>query len=195
MKKFQWNNKWRYLIVMVACVLMNELLYLLAVSFELPLWLDVTGTALAALVLEPAAGLLVGLLNDFFIAVTSFDASAILYYGASAAVALIVGVNMRREGKTLRYRVLTTILYCVIITTVLASLLTMLRNGGIPDDNVWELRIYNAALSWGWAEVAGCFFATGIIKILDMLATAAIVAVSYLFMPKVLKNPLELRKV
>ncbi|MEA5004758.1 MAG: hypothetical protein VB081_14820 [Christensenella sp.] len=198
MKRFDLANldvKWRYLIMMVICVALNEVLYLLAQAFGLPLWLDLPGTALAALALEPAAGLLVGLMNDFFIAVTSLDASAILYYAASAAVALIVGINMRREDKPLRRRILTTILYVIIATTVIASLLTLLRNGGVPADNVWEMRFYNAALAWDWSNVAACFFATFLVKVFDAFATAGIVALFYRFMPKALKNPLQLYKV
>ncbi len=197
MKRFDFSNldiKWRYVIVMVICVALNEVLYLLAQTFELPLWLDLPGTALAALALEPAAGLLVGLMNDFFIAVTSLDASSILYYAASAAVALIVGINMRRDNKTMRRRVLSTIGYVIVATTVIASLLTILRSGGVPNDNVWELRFYNSALAWNWPGVAACFFATFLVKVFDAFATAGIVALFYHFMPKTLKNPLELHK-
>lgn len=195
MKKFEWNNRSRYLVAMIVCIVLNEVLYLIASGLGLPLWLDTTGIALAALVLEPAAGILVALADNFFIAVISFDASSILYFASGAAVALIVGLNMRRENKTLRYRILTTILYCVIATTVIASLLTLLRNGGIPADNVWELRFYDAALAWNWPGVAACFFATFLVKVLDMFVTAALVAVFYYFIPKALKSPLDLRKV
>lgn len=60
------NNKKRYLVVMVICVVLNQGCYLLASHFGWPVWLDMTGTALAAVMLEPAAGLLVGLANNFF---------------------------------------------------------------------------------------------------------------------------------
>ncbi len=194
MKRFVWDNRWRYITVMVICALMNELFYLLASTLGLPFWLDVPGTALATIILEPAAGILIALVDNFFIAVTSFDASSILYFASGAAVAIIVGINMRREHKTLRHRILTTILYCIIATTVIASLLTILRHGGVPADNVWELRFYDTALTWGWPGAAACFFATGLVKVFDMLATAAIVAISVHFMPKALKEPPALRE-
>ncbi len=187
MRRFELSKldvKWRYLMVMAICVALNEVLYLLAQTFNLPLWLNLPGTALAALALEPAAGLLVGLMNDFFIAIGSLDASSILYFASSGAVALIVGLTMRRKNKTLRNRILTTILYCIVATTVIASLLTILRSSGVPMDHAWELRLYHDALSWGWPGVAACFFATFVIKVLDILATAAIVAVLYHIMPK-----------
>lgn len=193
MKRLQWNEKWRYFTVMAACVVLNEAFYLLASALGLPMWLDMTGTTLAAVALEPAAGILVGLANNFFIAVSSSDASSILYFAASAAVAIIAGVNMRRENKTLRYRILTTILYFIIATTVIASLLTLLRSGGIPADHVWELRFYNMARAWNWAGPAACFFATFLVKVFDAFATAAIVALLYHFMPKALKDPRALR--
>ena len=59
------SNKLRYLIVMSAGVIMNIVLHNLASHLGLPMWLDMTGTALAAIILEPAAGLIVGLINNF----------------------------------------------------------------------------------------------------------------------------------
>jgi len=45
----------RYLIVMLLSVLMNQGFYILASDngLDLPFWLDFTGTAFAAIVLEP----------------------------------------------------------------------------------------------------------------------------------------------
>ena len=87
------NNKTRYLTVMAIGVALNIILHQTAAHLQLPMWLDMTGTALAALMLEPAAGLLVGLANNFRIAVFDYTASSLFYYAVSAAVALIVGLK------------------------------------------------------------------------------------------------------
>ena len=93
------SNKTRYLIIMVLGVVMNRLLYVLSMHFGLPFWLDMSGTILAALLLEPTAGLLVGLVNNFGLAVFNYSSSSLIFYAVSAAAALVVGVNMRRNGQ------------------------------------------------------------------------------------------------
>jgi len=182
------TNKVRYFIVMAICVAMNFGFNFLAVTFNLPLWLDVTGTATAAFILEPAAGLIVGLINNFYLAIFEFNASSLIYYAVSAAVALIVGINMRRQNKTILHRVLTTIILVIVVSALLSTLLTMWRAGGLPTAE-WEIYYYNMALAWGLPNIVSCFFGTFVIKVYDTLAVALIVAIVYGIMPRALKFP------
>jgi energy-coupling factor transport system substrate-specific component len=107
---------------MAICVAMNFIFNFLAVTFNWPLWLDVTGTAAAALILEPSAGLIVGLINNFYLAIFEFNASSLIYYAVSAAVALIVGINIRQKNKTVLHRIITTILLVITVSAVLSTL-------------------------------------------------------------------------
>ncbi|CAK7019083.1 MAG: hypothetical protein DELT_03285 [Desulfovibrio sp.] len=182
------NNKMRYLIVMATGVAMNLILHGIASHFHLPVWLDMTGTALAALMLEPAAGLLVGLVNNFCIAVFDYTASSLFYYAVSAAVALIVGLNMRRKDKSLRQRIVSTIVLVIVVSAAISTLLTLWRTGGISESG-WEAYYYGIASAWGWPNALACFFGTFVIKIYDVLASAAIVACAYGVLPKVLRAP------
>lgn len=183
------NNK-RYLLVMILSIAMNQAFYILASDevLNLPVWLDIAGTAFAAIALEPAAGILVGFVNNFYLAVTMGDNSNIIYFAVSAAVAVICGLCMRRGGKVSVKRILPTIGLLILVTSVLSTLLTVWRNGGIPDAT-WEMYYFNLSVGWGWPQVLSCFFGTFVIKVYDTLATAVIVAVFWLILPKFLKFP------
>ena len=174
------NNKTRYLTVMAIGVALNIILHQTAAHLQLPMWLDMTGTALAALMLEPAAGLLVGLVFDY-------TASSLFYYAVSAAVALIVGLNMRRKGKSLAKRIISTIVLATVVSAVISTLLTLWRTGG-TSESTWEMFYSGIASSWGWPQALSCFFGTFVIKIYDVLASAAIVTGMYALLPKSLRT-------
>ena len=120
----------RYLIVMLLSVLMNQGFYILASDngLDLPFWLDFTGTAFAAIVLEPAAGLLVGFVNNFYLAVTLGNTGNIIYFAVSAAIAVICGVCMRKGGRLFAKRILPTMGLLIAVTAVISTLLTI----GVP---------------------------------------------------------------
>lgn len=180
------NNKWRYLIVMVLGVAMNQGLSFLAEDY--PVWLDVSGTAMAALVLEPAAGLVVGLVDNFCIALFKYNQSSLIYYCVSAAVAVIVGVLMRDgEGKIKWQRVFVVIPLVIVASTFLSSILTLWRSGGISNAP-FEAEKYQALINMGINRYAACFISVGIVKIYDTIITAAIVALVYFMLPKKLKE-------
>lgn len=181
------NNKTRYLTVMAIGVALNIILHQTAAHLQLPMWLDMTGTALAALMLEPAAGLLVGLANNFRIAVFDYTASSLFYYAVSAAVALIVGLNMRRKGKSLAKRIISTIVLATVVSAVISTLLTLWRTGG-TSESTWEMFYSGIASSWGWPQALSYFFGTFVIKIYDVLASAAIVTGMYALLPKSLRT-------
>lgn len=82
------HNKLRYFFIMALGVIMNEGLYGIARAIHAPFWLDTSGTAAAALFLEPTAGLIVGLINNFYMAISTGDASNLFYYAAPLSLLL-----------------------------------------------------------------------------------------------------------
>lgn len=180
------SKKTRYAIVMGISVLMNQVFYILASEsvLDLPFWMDMSGTVFAAIVLEPTAGLLVGFVNNFYLALTLMSSSSILYFAVSAAAALICGLCMRtREGALSWKRILPTMGLLWLVSSALSTLLTLWRSGGVPDLN-WEKMYYEMALAWGWHPSLACFFGTAVIKIYDVLAATAVVIVFWLVLPK-----------
>lgn len=181
------NNKVRYAIVMLLGVIMNQGLYLLASVFHWPVWLDVTGTAFSAFVLEPTAGLLVGLVNNFYLALFQYDSSTLLYYSISAAMAIICGCMLKKDGKFAPKRVLPAMGLVILISTALSTALAFWRSGGVPDVG-WERTAYEMVLATGAPGPLAAVCAFLIIKTLDTVATALIVALFYLLLPKSLKT-------
>ena len=181
------TNKRRYAIVMILCVFCNTAFYELAEAMHWPVWLDSTGTALAALASEPTARLLVCLTNNFLLAILQGDASSLFYYAVSADVALIVGIYMRKDGKIKIARILPTLLLLIVTTTILSAGLTLWRSGGTLD--AWsEIAAYDWISTFGVPHLLALFGGTGIIKLFDTVATGVLVAVLYLMMPKCLKH-------
>ncbi|MEG0688494.1 MAG: hypothetical protein RR466_07385 [Hungatella sp.] len=180
------NNRKRYLIVMILCVLLNEVCTRLAGYYNWPVWLDMTGTALAAVILEPAAGLLVGLINNFFLAIFVYDASSLVYYSISAATALIVGLNLKKDGRIVCKRILPIILAVIVASTLLSGTLT-LWHGGISNATA-EQNYYHQLLARGWNPALACFASIGMVKVFDIALSAVLFAVCYLLLPKRLKT-------
>ncbi|MCB6569616.1 hypothetical protein LI142_08925 [Eubacterium limosum] len=184
------SNKTRYLIIMVLGVVMNRLFYVLSMHFDLPFWLDMSGTVLAALLLEPTAGLLVGLVNNFGLAVFNYSSSSLIFYAVSASAALVVGVNMRRNGEIDWKRTVPTMGLLVLVTGVLSALLSIWQTGGTLT-HPWEVYFYDLAVSAGIPWVLACFIGTMVIKVFDVIATAGIIALLYFVLPNSLKYPPE----
>lgn len=183
------RNKTRYALVMLIGVLMNQICYTVALVLKLPVWLDMSGTMFAAMVLEPTAGLMVGLVNNFYLAVTRHDSSSLIYYAVSAAAALIAGTCMRKNGKIFitPKRVFATAGYVVLASSVLSTLLTLWRSpGGVPDAQ-WEAYLFGLASGAGLPTPLACLFGVLVVKIIDIAASVIIIALCYALTPAKLK--------
>lgn len=184
-------NGRRYFIVMLIGVLMNWLLFsaIDTNALNLPLWLDCTGTAYAALLLEPTAGLIVGLINNCYLSIFVYGSNNLLSYFISVVMALFVGIRLRdKDGKINVRRIPSTALLVFLVSTVIAALLTMWRSGGVPL-GYWEGLFYHRGLDRGLPNFLACLYGTAVIKGLDTIATVGIVALFYRMTPAKLKYP------
>lgn len=182
------NNTKRYAIVMLISVLFNTACYLVAHYCHLPVWLDLQGTAFAAMVLEPAAGLLVGLVNNFISSIFFYDASSLIYYAVSASVALIVGLYLKDKGKIKASRILPTIIMVILATSFISAILTMWRSNGIPNSQ-WEYHFYEIAMNQGVPQLLSCFFGAMILKAGDAAISVVLISILYWILPKSLRYP------
>lgn len=182
------SNTKRYAIVMVISVVFNSTFYLIAHFCHLPVWLDLQGTAFAAMVLEPAAGLLVGLANNFISSIFFYDASSLIYFAVSASVALIVGLYLKDKGVIKISRIIPTIILVALATSFISALLTMWRSNGVPNSQ-WEYHFYEIALNYGMPQFIGCFFGALVLKAGDAIISAILITVLYLLLPKSLRYP------
>lgn len=184
------TNYKRYLIIMIISILLNIVLATITAKCNLPVWLDCTGTMLAAFTLEPTAGLLVGLVDNFYSSLTLFSPSSLFFYSISVAVALIFGFLVRRNGKVTIKSVLFSMALLIVVSTLLSATLTYIISGGISSD-YWERYFFNQMYQTGVGTYLSCLYGVFVIKVFDVIASYAIVGIIYKLLPKSLKYNLE----
>ncbi|MDO2933816.1 ECF transporter S component [Paeniglutamicibacter sulfureus] len=121
----------RKLMLLLACVCLNVLGFTLVAWLGLPLYFDMVGTAIVAIVLGPWAGVAVGLTtNAIGLAIT--DSSSIAFALVNIAGALVWGYGARRLRlcQTFPRYVLLNVLVALSCSLVASALLVLLFNGG-----------------------------------------------------------------
>lgn len=174
----------RYGLILLLCVALNWGLNRIAGYFNWPVWLDTTGTALAALLLEPTAGLMVGLISNMIEAIATYGTSSLFYYSISAAVALIAGVYIGKDGLRSPKRVVSGIAFAIIVSAGLSTLIDFWISGGAPPQTYWEHFFYNKAASASWPPLLANLAGELVVKTFDTLAVTGIVALLYRLLPK-----------
>ncbi|WP_197735976.1 ROK family protein [Arabiibacter massiliensis] len=159
---------------MLACVLVNQGLYAAASALGAPVWLDTTGTALAAILLEPAAGLIVGFANNLVLAVQMGNAGNLLYYGLSAVSALVFGLLFGRGRKvTARSLGLAALLLVAVESALSCALAFALADGQLTTA---AERLYGGVLAaWGAPGPLAVFGALLVDKLIDTAAVFVLV--------------------
>ncbi|MEG0640484.1 MAG: hypothetical protein RR824_10650 [Clostridia bacterium] len=186
LKKQKTCEAWRYLFFMCLGVLLNTGFHTLAEALNLPMWLDFTGTVLCAVVLEPAAGLLVALANNFLLAIEFGSPRLILYYAVGASIALIIGLTMRKQGKLCVKCIPLTALLLVLICSALSTALAFWLTGGVAGSH-WEQYFCQWFGEKGFPYWLALYFAVACVKVLDVATTTVLVAALYFVLPKRLK--------
>ena len=177
----------KYAFVMLFGVVINQVFSWIASIFKLPLWLDTVGTILVTLILEPTAGLLVGLLDNFYIALMTHDNTKLFYYATSAAVVLLVGVFLKKDGKICRNRILPCMMLVIVVSSVISILLALVRTNGITDGSAEQV-FFKWGVEMGLAPVAASAVGIVVVKILDTMVTFFLVAVFYRLYSLLLKR-------
>lgn len=163
-----------YAKIIVFGVFLNGALYVLMRITGLPAWLDTTGTALVAFLLEPAAGLIVGYIDALILAVAANDAGNLLYYALSAIVALVYGILFARGKRITAKRVVLAAFFLVIVSAGISTVLTYALSGGVPD-NANEYRYWEMLGGWGIPQPLALFGAVAFDRIIDNLAVFVLV--------------------
>ncbi|MCP1110448.1 ion transporter [Ohessyouella blattaphilus] len=157
----------RSLLIMGVGVGLDIGLYYLGHVFHLPAWLDSLGTVLAAVMIEPTAGLLVAFASTFFQSAFVYGVNSLLFYLIGGIAALSFGLLLNRDSIKIKRLLLAMLIYFA-AGTVIAGLLTLWKNGGIPDSG-WEYRFYTWSLNRGYGNALSCFFGTAVLKLVDTL--------------------------
>ena len=152
----------------------NEALYFAAQALGTPVWLDTTGTALAAILLEPAAALIVGFANNLILAVQFGNAGNLLYYGLSAITALVYGIVFARGTRITLRSLGWAALFLVVGESLISTALSFSLAGGQLTTATEQL--YGDVLAgWGVPGVLAVFGALLVDKLIDTAAVFVLV--------------------
>lgn len=161
----------RFGAVIIIGILMNEACYMLAKG--LPLWLDMVGTCYAALMMGPMAGLLVGLVDNAYLALSGMGNSSIVYYFVSACAALIIGLLLGDGRKHTWKRIAWVGILAASATALLSFALRMLLHGGAPDAT-WEASLYQSATGAGLPGWTACLYTIFAGKALELAVSVPV---------------------
>ena len=179
-------KKKRYIAVMLLGLALNIGLYWISHIFKLPMWLDTVGTAVTAVALEPAAGLVIGYATNLFESSAIYMSGTIVFYAITAACALIFGVMLRKNGRVSWRRLPLAAVSYVLASSVLSALITLWSTGA-PDSG-WELALYLAAKARGVAPFLANVIAAGALKVADTAVMCAALPLVWRLLPCSLKN-------
>ena len=162
-----------YGVTMLACALVNEALYFAALALGAPVWLDTVGTALAAVLLEPAAALIVGFANNLVLAVQFGNAGNLLYYALSAITALVYGTVFARRRRITARSLGWAALFLVVVEAPISTVLAFSLAGGQLTTAAEQL--YGSVLrGLGAPEAAAVFGALLVDKLADTVVVFAV---------------------
>ena len=164
----------RLIAAMGACVAIDFLCFKAAQLLGAPVWLDTVGTALAASLLEPAAGLIVGFVDNLLLAIEYGNPGNMLYYVLSAIVALVYGTMLARGRARSPKRVASALGLIAILGAAIGWGLSLLLADGRLTTAA-EQAYENALLSVGLPWEAALFLALLIDKAIDAVAVFALV--------------------
>lgn len=173
----------KYAGMMVIGTLLNYLFYFIAHIFHLPIWMDTIGTMYVAIILEPAAGLLIGLATNFMISAVVYGPSSLMYYFVAAIAALSVGILIRKNGKITMGRLPMGLLCYLVFGTIISTIITMVTAGGVSN-SVWEHNFFNVAHNAGMPVVISCMFGAFVLKVADCVAALILVPILYKLTPQ-----------
>ncbi|MEG2024019.1 MAG: ROK family protein [Gordonibacter sp.] len=163
-----------YAATMAACLLTNEVLYAVSVAFGTPLWLDTVGTALAAILLEPTAGLIIAFVNNLVQAIQFGNAGNLLYSGMGAIAALVFGVLFARGKKITSKSLGWAALFLVGAGGLISCILTFSLYGGALSTPTQQL-YYDALGTLGLSGVPAVVIVLFADKVIDAVAVFVLV--------------------
>lgn len=190
-KDKMFTNRKRIIRLLIISVLMNFGLFAAAYCFNLPLWLDTTGTIYISAILGAPVGFLAAIINNSTQAILFYGSESLPFYFVSLLTAYIVGLigKKYRNQNLKKWLYLTAIL--ILVDSLAAVGITFLVSGGVPS-NYWSKIIYDtmtAADSAGWIATSVSVLA---IKIPDVLVSVAIAATALRLTPRRLKTKDEI---
>ena len=176
----------KYLVIMLAGIVLNLGLYWLAHILHIPAWFDTIGTVYAAVTLEPATGLIIAYLTNLLESSAVYASNAIVYYAIAALCALLFGLMLRKDGRVSWKKLPLAAVIYVVAASFLSAAISMWRTGA-PNSG-WELVFFSAARSRGVPVFFSAAFGAGVLKVIDTAVLCVLLPILYKLTPKRFKN-------
>lgn len=152
-----------------ACLAVNCAGKFMALGLQLPLWLDSFGTVLAAYVLGPVCGAMVGMTgNIIYSIVNSWDSA--IYALVSAMVGISVGVCAQKGYLKSLFGALS-VSFLVTVLSVFISVPLNFRFSGGYTQNIWGDGIIEAMKKIGFNKFFSCCIGQFYLDFLDKVIT------------------------
>jgi energy-coupling factor transport system substrate-specific component len=135
-----------FCVLIALSVLMNYFGGLLATTYKLPVWLDSSGTVLAAYLGGPVCGALVGMTGNFVAYIVYGDNW--VYAIVSIAIGVVVGLAAKRKKFASLLGIFTTAAMLAMTATVVAMPLNIFF-GNKSTGNVWGDAVYGFLMEKG----------------------------------------------
>ena len=177
-----WNGVLRFrldspgIMLVPACIGLNFAGHALAVTLGLPLFLDSTGTVLAALLAGPWVGGSVGVISSLLSANT-IDANAAGYVVVSFAIGFAAGLT-----RYARVGWLALWCLCFVLASVLSTPLNLVLNAGRSGVPLGDA-IYERLLATGLPAIAAAYLGEAAIDLPDKLIAVVTAVLLYRALP------------
>lgn len=171
------SRKWYMVALFVAgCVAVNYAGKLFALNLRLPLWLDAFGTVLAAYVLGPVCGAMVGVtVNLIYAVMHSWD--YVIYACVSAMVGITVGLCAKKGYLKSLFGALSVSFLVTVLSVLISVPLNFWFFGGYTH-NIWGDGVIDALKKMGFINLISYCVGEFYLDFLDKVVTVLIL---YLF--------------
>ncbi len=170
----------------VAGIAINFFLCLFFSELWQPLWLDTTGTAIVACMLDPAAAIIVSFVDNLIIAIYQNNPQSLLYFSESALVALVYAFMYRRadDGKVPLRNALKVLFVIILSESAISFVLTLWLSKGVfmtPYQEGYRVFFTEQGVNYYLAT----FLALVVDRSFDALSVFVLVNLSVLLLNKV----------
>jgi energy-coupling factor transport system substrate-specific component len=186
------RKNYQLVIFVVVCILINYGGKALAADFSLPLWLDAVGTTLAAYMLGPFCGSIVGVTGNILYGFS--HPVALVYAATSLSIGICVGCLARYRFFESFFRTLSVSVLVAFVSTVVSVVLNIFLYDGMTS-NQWGDGVIGYLQERGLPDRLCYFIGEFYIDFLDKVLTLMLLYLLFCVSRYVKNRPVgEMRK-
>lgn len=191
-----WKKKtWMTAAVVCVCILLNIIGKICANIWHLPVWLDAYGTILAAYLLGPVCGAMVGASVNLMYGVISSD--TYIYVICSVSIGITAGILGKRKMFDTLYNSACAGMIITLVSMLFSVPLNVIFYEGMTG-NMWGdgVILYLRELEWNniFTDVIGEFYVDFLDKILAMFVLYALLTIYRKYFRPRMQHPFDGKK-